>query len=96
MTRSAAASLGPVRFSDLRAHLVRDAVILVDSALALAEVADVVARDDKALVGAWVEAGKLSKPPRELLERWENTEGDVALSIVVQPFVLVQDLPPSR
>jgi hypothetical protein len=91
MSRDPAASLGPVRLSDLRAHLARDAVIVVDSSLGLVEVAEAVARDDRRVVEGWVAAGLLGKPSPALLERWERSDGDVALSVVVQPFVLLQD-----
>jgi len=91
MTRDPATSLGPVRLSDLRAHLARDAVIVVDASLELVHVAEIVAQDDRPAVDQWVSGGLLGKPSRELLERWERSEGEVALAIVVQPFVLVQD-----
>jgi hypothetical protein len=91
MTRSAAESLGPVRLSDLRAHLARGAVIVVSPTLDLLEVAEVVARDDKARVATWIAEGHLAKPSDGLVSRWERAEGDVATSLVVQPFVLVHD-----
>ena len=40
--------MGPVTFGDLRAHVTRDAVIIVDTSLDLLDVAVCVAKDDKA------------------------------------------------
>ena len=91
MSRSAADSLGPIRFSDLRAHVRRDAVIVVAPALELLTVAEAVARDDKAAVASWLAEGLLGKPTAEDVARWETTTEDVGLSVVVQPFVLFQE-----
>ncbi len=91
MPRQVGDSLGPIRFSDLRAHLVRDAVIVVAPPLAVLVVAEAVARDDQALVAGWVAEGLVSKPTPEALARWERTSGDVGVAVVVQPFVLFQE-----
>jgi len=91
LTRVATASLGPVRYSDLRAHVARGAVIVVAPSLDLVEVAEVLARDDKARVATWIAEKWLEKPTSEVVRRWEQAEGDVATSVVVQPFVLVHD-----
>ncbi len=91
MRDTLAASLGPIQFSDIRAHLARDAVILVDASLDLLEVAEAVARDDKARVGAWIEKGLVGKPTLEQIEAWSKVEGPAWTSVVVQPFVLVRE-----
>ncbi len=85
------ASLGPVQLSDLRAHLARDAVLVVAPTLDLLDVGEALARDDKATVGRWIESNEIGKPSLELIERW-STEGGSWSAIVVQPFVLVQAL----
>ena len=85
------ASLGPIEFADLRAHLARDVVIVVDRTLDLLEVGECVARDDKARVGAWIEQGLLGKPSLETLERWARARGNAWTALVVQPFVLVRE-----
>lgn len=84
-------SLGPVQFSDLRAHIARGAVIVVDSSLDLLDVGEAIARDDKAVVGAWIELGRIGKPSLATLERWSKLEGPAFMSLVVQPFVLVYE-----
>lgn len=91
MRESLAASMGPIEFTDIRAHLARDAVIVVDASLDLLDVAEAVARDDKARVGAWVEQGLMRKPTLEELEKWSKIEGPAWTAIVVQPFVLLRE-----
>ncbi len=91
MRETLAASMGPIEFSDLRAHLTRGAVIVVDASLDLLEVGEAVARDDKARVAAWIEGGLLGKPSLETIERWSKTAGQAWVSLVVQPFVLLHE-----
>ena len=85
-----AESLGPILFSDLRAHLARDAVIVVDPSLDLLAVGEAIAADDKRAVSEWIDKGLVGKPSLEALERWSKADGSLA-SLVVQPFVLVSE-----
>jgi hypothetical protein len=94
------ASMGPIAFSDLRAHLTRGAVIVVDPSLDLLEVGEAVAKDDKARVGDWIARGLLVKPSLEKIEAWSKVEGLAWTTLVVQPFVLLRegvkvDMPPA-
>lgn len=91
MRETLMASMGPVELSDLRPHLARGSVIVVDSSLDLLEVAEAVARDDKARVSAWLADGLLGKPSLEQLERWSKVEGPAWTAVVVQPFVLLRE-----
>ncbi|MBX3230725.1 MAG: DUF2288 domain-containing protein [Labilithrix sp.] len=90
MREQLVASMGPVEVSDLRAHLARDAVIVVDASLDLLTVAEAVARDDKEQVGAWIARSLIGKPTLETLERWSKSPPPL-VSVVVQPFVLVSE-----
>lgn len=96
MRESLLASLGPVEFSDLRAHLARGSVIVVDPSLDLLEVGEAIAKDESTRVQAWIEAGLIGKPSLEQLARWEKIEGPAWLSVVVQPFVLVREQPATQ
>lgn len=87
--------MGPIEFSDLRAHLARGAVITVDRKLDLLDVGEAVARDDKPSVAAWIDRGLVGKPSLETIERWSKREGSPWTALVVQPFVLVQEREPS-
>jgi len=84
-------SRGPASFSDLRAHVARDHVIVVGPSLDLVAVGEAVARDDKAQVAAWIAEGLVGKPTLEMLARWERSSGDVGVVLIVQPFVLLQE-----
>jgi hypothetical protein len=95
MREQLAASMGPIELSDLRAHLARDSVIVVDVSLDLMTVAEAVARDDKTQVGDWIVKGLLGKPTLEAIDRWSRPGAPVLTSIVVQPFVLVREGAPS-
>ncbi|MFO0735348.1 MAG: DUF2288 domain-containing protein [Labilithrix sp.] len=83
--------MGPIEFSDLRAHLTRGAVITVALELDLLEVGEAVARDDKARVAEWIERGLIGKPTLETIEQWSKRTGSPWTALVVQPFVLVQE-----
>lgn len=91
MRETLAATLGPIEFSDLRSHLARDVVIVVDRSLDVLDVGEALASDDKIQVAAWIAAGLLGKPSPELLERWAKITGPGWTSLVVQPFVLVRE-----
>jgi hypothetical protein len=91
MRETLMASMGPIELSDLRPHLVRDAVIVVDASLDLLDVGEAVARDDKERVSAWLAAGLLAKPSTAQIERWSTLEGPAWTALVVQPFVLLRE-----
>jgi hypothetical protein len=86
--------LGPVYFSDLKAHLERDGVFVVRADLDLVECGVAVATDDVALVTSWIEKAQLRKPSLAERDAWAKEEGRTWLAVVVQPFVLVQEAPP--
>ncbi len=85
-------SVGPVFFSDLRAHVDRDALFVVAKTVALVECAVAVATDDVATVGRWIESGELRKPSRAEREMWPPETERRWNALVVQPFVLVQEI----
>jgi len=85
-----AETLGDVHWNDLRAHLARDAVIIVDDALDLLDVGVALASNDVGAVDAWIRAGKLQKPTTEDLTRWSLDASTRFLAAIVQPFVLIR------
>jgi hypothetical protein len=84
-------SAGPVFYSDLAAHLGRDAVFVVASSLSLVTCGVAVATDDVENVERWVASGELRKPSKAERAAWPNDAGRRWLAVAVQPFVLVQD-----
>lgn len=91
MREQLAEGMGPIEFDDLRAHLTRGAVITVSAKLDLLDVGEAVARDEKARVEAWIASGDVGKPSLETIERWSKSASGTLVSLVVQPFVLVQE-----
>lgn len=85
--------LGPVEYSDLAAHLGRDALFVVAPGLSLLECAIAVAQDDVDRVGAWLKSGELRKPTAAERRDWPTEEGRLWMSVPVRPFVLVQTPP---
>ena len=83
--------LGPVQGSDLAAHLERDGLFIVSADLDLVECGVAIAMDDVAQVGMWIEQGKLRKPTPDERSAWPDDKERRWTSLVVQPFVLVQD-----
>ena len=90
MDEQLARSMGPIQFSDLKAHLARGAVIEVATSIDLLEVGRAIARDEKARVAAWLERGELGKPSFETINRWSKLPPSSWVALVVQPFVLVR------
>ena len=82
------ASLGDVYWSDLSAHAMRDAVILVEGGLDLREAALALSNNDRVRVEAWGGSGALRKPSAEELARWNGAPDTPFRSVIVAPFVL--------
>jgi hypothetical protein len=85
-----ATELLPATWASLDAHFRRDALFLVDARASLLDVAVGVAADDRALVAGWIESGVIRRPTLDEASRFAALDGAPFLSVVVQPFVLVQ------
>lgn len=85
--------VGPAEWRWLSPHADRGAVVLVDRNLDLAEVGVAIAMDDVATVNHWMAEALLAKPSPQQIEVWEQSVGKQFQSLIVQPFVLVQESP---
>jgi len=85
--------VGSAEWPWLQPHANRDAVVVVDKALDLVEVGVAIATDNVTSVDHWIGEQLLRKPTLEQLIRWERTEGLRFQALIVQPYVLVQQLP---
>lgn len=83
--------LATVAWRDLRVHLQRDAVILVDRDIDIIDAAVAVARDDETAVEQWIAAGKIGKPDQDQLDVWESDLEHPLHMLIVQPFILTQE-----
>jgi len=92
MVESFKRDLAEVTWRELKVHLQRDAIIIVAAELDLIEVAVAVAEDDKTRVETWIAAAQLVKPITEQLENWEQEPDNRFQMLIVQPFILIQDI----
>ncbi|MCD6186912.1 MAG: DUF2288 domain-containing protein [Desulfuromusa sp.] len=92
MVESFKRDLAEVNWRELKIHLQRDSIIIVAAELDLIEVAVAVADDDKTRVEIWIAENQLAKPTAEHLERWQQESGNRFQMLIVQPFILVQEI----
>lgn len=81
-------------WSWLKAHLERGGLIVVAPELDLAEVGERIARDDTAAVGAWIEAGKLSKPSDGQIAAWDADSAARFSTLIISPYILMKEQRP--
>lgn len=84
--------MGPVRWDWLKPHVQRDAVVVVNPNLDLATVGVAIANDNTQAVTRWINEQLILKPNSEQLALW-SSENKRLTSLIVQPYVLVQDKP---
>jgi len=84
-------TLDEAKWSWVKPHAERDAVILVQLGLDLLEVGTAIAADKASQVQEWVKKGQLTKPTLEQIQKWDESPEKLFLSLVVQPYVLIQE-----
>ena len=84
--------LAEVCWRDLRIHLQRDVVILVAADLDLVAAATAVASDDKGRIENWIAQNMVAKPSREQIALWETHLDKPFRMLIVQPFILLQEI----
>lgn len=85
------AMVAPADWAWISPHANRGAVVVVDQSLDLAEVGVAIATDNVTTVNRWIAEALLTKPSPFQLEIWDQTAKKQFQSLIVQPFVLVQD-----
>ncbi len=83
--------VGPAEWRWLSPHANRDALVLVNRELELADVGVALATDDVSAVNRWIAEELITKPTPDQLKTWERNAEKRFQSLIVQPFVLVQD-----
>jgi hypothetical protein len=73
-------------------HVQRDAVVIVTSGLELVDVGVALASDDVTAVQRWISEQLIYKPTSEQLADWGSDRNHRFNALIVQPYVLVQDL----
>lgn len=82
--------MGPVQWEWLKPHVQRDAVVIVNEQLSLVDVGVAIAANNTQSVERWINEQLIVKPNAEQLVVW-SSENKRLNSLIVQPYVLVQD-----
>jgi hypothetical protein len=80
----------------LMPHAQRDAVVIVTTGLDLVDVGVALASDDVTAVQRWISEQLIYKPTSEQLADWGSDRTHRFNALIVQPYVLVQDLAESN
>ena len=91
-----AESLEPANWEFLKPHAQRDALIIVSPSLDLVEVGSAIAQDETDSVQQWIQQEQLQKPSADQLSLWNVQPDKTFNALIVQPYVLVQELPTSE
>lgn len=85
-----AAEIGTLRWEELQRHFARGMVVVVSPRLALLDVAQAMARDEKTTLAVWLEEGLVTRANDEHARGWQMTRPEL-LAVVVAPWVVVQE-----
>lgn len=85
-------SLDEAEWSWLAPHAKRDSVIVVGPDLDLLDVGEAIAKDDVPHVRRWIEEALIQKPSMDQLSSWNAEQDKRFQALIVQPYVLVQEL----
>lgn len=85
-------TLDEAEWSWLRDHALRDGIIIVARDLELLAAGEAIASDDSRQVSTWIQQGLLKKPTAAQLQQWDATPTRRFMSLVVSPYVLMQEL----
>ncbi len=80
----------------LRPHFTRGAVFLIDSSLNLKLVCEAFVRDDKKSVEEWLRNNLLRRPTEEEDQSWLKEPVREFQFGIVQPYVLIQPIDPTK
>lgn len=87
--------VGPAPWYNLLPHAARDNLVIVTPGLDLVEVGVAIAGDNVSAVQRWISEALIAKPTAEQLTDWDRDRSRQFQVLIVQPYVLIQDLPPT-
>lgn len=87
-----AKSMDEAEWNWLIPHVKRDAVVVVDRQLDLLDVGEAIASDNVSSVQHWISEQLIYKPSSAQLSDWNGNLTKRFNTLIVQPFVLVQEL----
>lgn len=85
-----AGDTGTLGWAEIERHFARGRVVLVSSRLALLDVAQAMARDDKATLADWLKEGLVARATDDHARHWHSTQTELR-AVVVAPWVVVQE-----
>lgn len=91
-----AACLDEAVWEWLQPHAKRDVAILVVPPLGLLDVGVAIASDDTTMVTRWINEQQIQKPSAEQLTAWNDRPQKRFQALIVQPYVLIQELTEAR
>ena len=83
-----------IAWKELQRFLAQGRVILVNPGLDLVEVAAMTANDRSEELAAWMSDGQIGKVSDDLARSWVESDA-VLWTVVVKPWVLVQEIGPT-
>ena len=83
--------LASIEWNLLIPHAQRDAVVIVKEQLNLLDVGVAVAEDDTKSVKSWISQQLIYKPSPQDLSTWNSEPNKQFMTLIVQPFVLIQE-----
>ena len=88
-----AEDLDEAEWSWLIPHVQRDAVVVVATQLDLLDVGMAIASDNVSSVQHWIGEQLIYKPSPDQLSKWNGDRTKRFSTLIVQPYVLVQERP---
>ncbi len=85
-------SIDEAEWNWLEPHSQRDSLIVVSPDLSLVDVGYAIANDETLRVQHWIEEALIQKPSAVQLEAWGQAQQKRFKALIVQPYVLVQEL----
>jgi hypothetical protein len=76
----------------LKPQIQKDVVVIVHEGLDLVDVGVAIAQDDTLKVDRWIGEQLITKPTNDHLTKWHQNPQQKFRAIIVQPYVLVQEL----
>ena len=76
----------------LKPHIQKDAVIIVVPDLDILDVGVAISSDNTQSVQHWISEQLLVKPSSDTLSRWNGNPTQKFQALIVQPYILVQEL----
>ncbi|MBL1175574.1 DUF2288 domain-containing protein [Pantanalinema sp. GBBB05] len=87
-----AESLDEAEWDWLAPHAERESLILVDSGLNLLDVGVAIANDNVSYVQRWIDEALIYKPSPSQVAVWSHDLTKRFQALIVQPFVLIQEM----